>query len=51
MGSARLANADKNMPDWKQYGTVDGKFYAPPLDANVKSFVWYSPTRSSPENT
>ena len=29
--------------DWKAYGTVDGKFYAPPLDANVKSFVWYSP--------
>ena len=31
------------MPDWKQYGTVDGKFYAAPLGANVKSFVWYSP--------
>ncbi|GAA1759704.1 ABC transporter substrate-binding protein [Nocardioides hankookensis] len=30
-------------PDWKAYGTVDGKFYAPPLTANVKSFVWYSP--------
>ena len=29
--------------DWKEYGTVDGKFYAPPLTANVKSFVWYSP--------
>lgn len=29
--------------DWKQYGTVDGKFYAAPLGANVKSFVWYSP--------
>jgi len=29
--------------DWKKYGTVDGKFYAPPLTANVKSFVWYSP--------
>ena len=37
------ANADKNMPDWKQYGTVDGKFYAAALGANVKSFVWYSP--------
>ena len=23
-----MANVDKNMPDWKQYGTVDGKFYA-----------------------
>jgi alpha-glucoside transport system substrate-binding protein len=29
--------------DWKAYGTVDDKFYAPPLTANVKSFVWYSP--------
>ncbi len=29
--------------DWKAYSTVDGKTYAPPLDANVKSFVWYSP--------
>jgi alpha-glucoside transport system substrate-binding protein len=28
---------------WKQYGTVDGKFYAAPLGANVKSLVWYSP--------
>ena len=38
-----VANAEKNMPDWKNYGTVDGKFYAAPLGANVKSFVWYSP--------
>lgn len=38
------ANVDKNMPDWKTYGTVDGKFYAAPLGANVKSFVWYNPT-------
>jgi len=30
--------------DWKSYGTVDDKFYAAPLGANVKSFVWYSPT-------
>jgi alpha-glucoside transport system substrate-binding protein len=30
--------------DWLQYGTVDGKLYAPPLGANVKSFVWYSPS-------
>ena len=29
--------------DWKSYGTVDGKFYAAPLGASVKSFVWYSP--------
>lgn len=38
-----VANVDKNMPDWKNYGTVDGKFYAAALGANVKSFVWYSP--------
>ncbi|GIE87158.1 ABC transporter substrate-binding protein [Actinoplanes regularis] len=29
--------------DWKSYGTVNGKFYAAPLGANVKSLVWYSP--------
>lgn len=29
--------------DWRSYGTVDGKLYAAPLGANVKSFVWYSP--------
>jgi alpha-glucoside transport system substrate-binding protein len=29
--------------DWKSYGTVDDVFYAAPLGANVKSFVWYSP--------
>jgi alpha-glucoside transport system substrate-binding protein len=38
------ANVDKFWgEDWKGYGTVDGKFYAAPLGANVKSFVWYSP--------
>jgi alpha-glucoside transport system substrate-binding protein len=29
--------------DWKNYGSVDDTFYAAPLGANVKSFVWYSP--------
>lgn len=29
--------------DWKKYGTVDGKFYAAPSGASVKSLVWYSP--------
>ena len=29
--------------DWKNYATVDGKFYGAPNSANVKSFVWYSP--------
>ncbi len=31
-------------PSWKEYGTVDGVFYAAPMLASVKSFVWYSPT-------
>lgn len=30
-------------PAWKQYGTVDGTFYAAPLGSNMKSFVWYNP--------
>ena len=39
------ANVDKWWgEDWKGYGSVDGKFYAAPLGANVKSFVWYSPS-------
>ena len=29
---------------WKEYGSVDGEFYAAPLGSNVKSFVWYSPS-------
>jgi alpha-glucoside transport system substrate-binding protein len=38
-----VANIDKNMPDWKALGSVDGKVYSAALGANVKSFVWYSP--------
>ena len=30
-------------PAWKTYGSVNGTFYAAPLGANMKSFVWYSP--------
>jgi alpha-glucoside transport system substrate-binding protein len=38
------ANVDEFFgEDWKNYGTVDGTFYAAPLGANVKSFVWYAP--------
>jgi len=38
------ANVDKFFSkDWKGYGTVDGKFYAAPQNANMKSLVWYSP--------
>jgi alpha-glucoside transport system substrate-binding protein len=36
--------SEANFPkDWLAYGTIDGTLYAPPLGANVKSFVWYSP--------
>jgi alpha-glucoside transport system substrate-binding protein len=28
---------------WKSYGSVNGKFYAAPMSANMKSLVWYSP--------
>jgi alpha-glucoside transport system substrate-binding protein len=39
------ANVDEFFsPDWKAYGTIDDTFYAAPFGANVKSFVWYSPT-------
>ncbi|MEH1015884.1 ABC transporter substrate-binding protein [Micromonospora sp. CPCC 206060] len=38
------ANVDKFWgKDWKAYGTVDGKFYAAPSGASIKSLVWYSP--------
>jgi alpha-glucoside transport system substrate-binding protein len=30
--------------DWKNFGVVDGTFYASPVGANVKSFIWYSPS-------
>ncbi|GAA3393539.1 ABC transporter substrate-binding protein [Cryptosporangium minutisporangium] len=49
--AAVKTSADKNYsPDWIKYGTVDGKFYAAPLGANVKSFVWYSPTAFKEKN-
>lgn len=39
------ANVDEFFaPSWKDFGTVDGTFYAAPLGANMKSFVWYSPS-------
>ncbi|GAB7189562.1 ABC transporter substrate-binding protein [Kineococcus sp. NUM-3379] len=42
--AAVAANVDEYWnEDWKAYGTVDGKFYAAPNSANVKSLVWYSP--------
>ena len=38
------ANVDANWsPDWKKYGTFDDVFYAAPMLANIKGYVWYSP--------
>ncbi|PZQ89563.1 MAG: sugar ABC transporter substrate-binding protein [Leifsonia xyli] len=31
-------------PDWKSYGSYDGTFYAAPLMASIKGYVWYSPS-------
>ncbi|MGV8845453.1 ABC transporter substrate-binding protein [Tessaracoccus sp.] len=45
VGAAADANVDKYFNEaWKGYGTVDGKYYAVPVGANAKSFVWYSPS-------
>ena len=42
---ATVANAEEFYPEeLREYGTVNGTFYAAPLSTNVKSFVWYSPT-------
>ncbi|HNV42766.1 MAG TPA: ABC transporter substrate-binding protein [Ornithinibacter sp.] len=44
-GEAATANVDKYFNEaWKTYGTVDDTFYAVPVGANAKSFVWYSPS-------
>ena len=29
--------------DWKVYGTADDVFYAAPLMASIKGYIWYSP--------
>ncbi|MGB4137960.1 MAG: carbohydrate ABC transporter substrate-binding protein [Microbacterium sp.] len=31
--------------DWKDYGTFDGTFYAAPMLANLKGYIWYSPAK------
>lgn len=31
--------------DWKSYGTFDDTFYAAPMLANLKGYVWYSPAK------
>ena len=39
-----LSNLEENYRQaWKDYGSADGKVYAVPVGASVKSFVWYSP--------
>ncbi|RMB60021.1 ABC transporter substrate-binding protein [Tessaracoccus antarcticus] len=48
VAAAADANVDKYYNEaWKGYGTVDGKYYAVPVGANAKSFVWYSPSLMS----
>ncbi len=42
--AVRLATKANYDGAWINYGTVKGQFYAPPLGANVKSLVWYSPS-------
>ncbi len=38
-------NVDQYYPEtYREAGSVDGTLYAAPLGANVKSYVWYSPT-------
>jgi alpha-glucoside transport system substrate-binding protein len=38
------AAVDENWSeDWKKYGTFDDTFYAAPMLANLKGYVWYSP--------
>ncbi|MBD7979797.1 ABC transporter substrate-binding protein [Oerskovia merdavium] len=45
VGDAASENVDTYYTEsWRDYGTVDGTLYATPLGANVKSFVWYSPS-------
>jgi alpha-glucoside transport system substrate-binding protein len=49
--AAVSANVDKFWSkDWKGYATVDGKFYAAPNSASVKSLVWYSPSAFKDKN-
>ena len=44
VGDAAEANVDEYYNEaWKGYGTVDEEYYAVPVGANAKSFVWYSP--------
>ena len=45
VAEAAEANVDEFYNEaWKGYGTVNDEFYAVPVGANAKSFVWYSPS-------
>jgi alpha-glucoside transport system substrate-binding protein len=45
-GEETAANVDENWsPDWKKYGTFDDTFYAAPMLASIKGYVWYSPAQ------
>lgn len=45
VGDQATANVEASFdPLWKELGTIDGNYVAAPLGANVKSFVWYSPS-------
>ncbi len=40
------ATVDANWsPDWIRYGTVDGEQYGVPVKSDLKSLVWYVPSR------
>jgi alpha-glucoside transport system substrate-binding protein len=40
------ANVDEYWDQgWKSYGSVDDTFYAAPMLANLKGYVWYSPAK------
>ncbi len=38
-----VANEANWNSSWKDYGSVNGTFYAAPSSANMKTMVWYSP--------
>jgi len=41
---ALTKEAEQNwVKTWIDFGTVDGVFFGPPVGANLKSLVWYSP--------
>jgi alpha-glucoside transport system substrate-binding protein len=39
-----VANESAWNSAWKNYGSVNGTFYAAPMSANMKTMVWYSPS-------